>query len=161
MNTMVKMGSVYPLKLREARRARGLTQGDLAELLGVGSSTVCSWERGRCTPSKVYWCEIERILGIDRSIFECYDCAVIASLLRRAREELGLSKRKLARLAAVDDCTITRIERVGRCQTLVLVSLTKALLHIARLRGKNDAVPAELVDIAAGRLKNWTAGKRT
>lgn len=160
MNTMVKRGCEYPAVLRDARRGRGLTQGDLAALLGVKASTVCGWERGRCTPSPCYWDDLERVLGVAPSIFELYDASEIASMVKGARISLGITKKHLARLAAVDDCTIARVERVGRCQASVLACIVRALAHVARLRDKEGLVPDELVGIAKTRLRNWSMGRK-
>jgi putative transcriptional regulator len=38
-------------QLRQAREARGLTQADLAQALGVSRQTVISLEQGRYSPS--------------------------------------------------------------------------------------------------------------
>jgi len=35
----------------EGRRAKGLTQKALADIVGVKQSTVCLWETGQCKPS--------------------------------------------------------------------------------------------------------------
>ena len=34
------------MRIKERRKACGITQVQLAELLGVGQSTVCGWETG-------------------------------------------------------------------------------------------------------------------
>ena len=37
--------------MKEARRRAGLTQAELAALLGTGQSTIVRWERGQRSPS--------------------------------------------------------------------------------------------------------------
>lgn len=37
--------------LRELRKANGLTQGKLADMIGVDQRTVSAWEKGICEPS--------------------------------------------------------------------------------------------------------------
>lgn len=44
-------GSGVAARVREARRSAGLTQGALAQLVGVTAHTVGSWEAGRRSPS--------------------------------------------------------------------------------------------------------------
>jgi transcriptional regulator with XRE-family HTH domain len=39
-------------RIRQARTARGPSQGDVAERIGVGQTTVSSWEKGRTEPSR-------------------------------------------------------------------------------------------------------------
>lgn len=34
------------MRLKEYRKANGITQVQLAELMDVGQSTICAWERG-------------------------------------------------------------------------------------------------------------------
>jgi len=40
--------------IREARRRAGLSQAELAELLGVRQSSVSQWERGSTKPSTIH-----------------------------------------------------------------------------------------------------------
>jgi DNA-binding XRE family transcriptional regulator len=40
----------WPARLRHVREGRGLTQGELAALLGVGIRTANAWENGRNRP---------------------------------------------------------------------------------------------------------------
>lgn len=47
--------------LRELRKANGLTQSKLADMIGVDQRTVSAWEKGICEPSFSYLvmlCEI-------------------------------------------------------------------------------------------------------
>ncbi|WP_017324823.1 helix-turn-helix domain-containing protein [Synechococcus sp. PCC 7336] len=41
------MGEIYVSKVAELREARGLTQRQLADLVGVDPSTIRNWERDR------------------------------------------------------------------------------------------------------------------
>lgn len=61
------------MKLKEIRQANGLTQVQLAELMGVGQSTICGWERGSVgIPSDklplladLFGCTIDALYGRD------------------------------------------------------------------------------------------------
>ena len=56
--------------LERMRRDAGLTQGELAELLGVDRSTVAKWETGKSTPrlptlvemARLYGCSVEKLI---------------------------------------------------------------------------------------------------
>ncbi len=43
----IKFGSI----IREARVAKGLTQGELAQQLGIKNTTISNWEKDRSQPS--------------------------------------------------------------------------------------------------------------
>lgn len=156
MNTMAALGDVYPGALRAARKSLGLKQKDLGDMLHVQPSTVSAWECGRCTPSREYWDDIERILGVETSMFEKYDPEPIAEMLRATREALGLSKHRLGRMAGIDYCTVLRAEKLGRCQAPVFAKMVSAMVRFAEARGIEDAIPGELVEVACKRLKNWS-----
>lgn len=52
------------LKIRELREEKNLTQGQLAEKLGVVAHNVGDWERGKCEPSINMLIKIARALEI-------------------------------------------------------------------------------------------------
>jgi DNA-binding XRE family transcriptional regulator len=51
-----------PEQLRGLRWRRGMTQHDLASMLGVNPSTVEDWETGRCEPRRSNWVRISELL---------------------------------------------------------------------------------------------------
>ncbi len=51
-------------RIRDARKARSLTQEDLAALLGVSSRSVGDWERGSAEPRSTTAAKLAEILGI-------------------------------------------------------------------------------------------------
>ena len=51
-------GSGLGDSIREARRGVGLTQGQLADLVGVSAHTVWAWESGRMKPTHAHLVEI-------------------------------------------------------------------------------------------------------
>jgi putative transcriptional regulator len=51
-------------RLRDLRLARGLTQADLARLLGVSAYTVARWEAGEMVPTARNARRLARRLGV-------------------------------------------------------------------------------------------------
>lgn len=51
-------------RIREARRARGMTQGDLAAAVGVSRSAVAQWETGRAGQLRGNLSRIAAALGV-------------------------------------------------------------------------------------------------
>ena len=50
-------------KLKQARKAAGLTQKDLAERIGVYAKDICRWETGERTPSIESFAKLCKALG--------------------------------------------------------------------------------------------------
>lgn len=50
-------------RLREIRKHRGITQVQLAEIIGVEQSTISQWETGRSQPSLKIAVKIANALG--------------------------------------------------------------------------------------------------
>jgi len=51
-------------RINRARRQRGLSQEELARLLGSSWVTVCRWERGKRYPAPEFWESIRKVLGL-------------------------------------------------------------------------------------------------
>lgn len=58
-------------RIRELRKARGLTQADLAEVQGVSRNTINSIEVGRYVPSLPLALKLARFFG--KSVEEVFD----------------------------------------------------------------------------------------
>ena len=71
-------------RIREARRAVGLTQRELADLVGVASNTVWVWEAGRVRPTHQHLIEIAR--HCRTSVHELEGREWVYSELRREAE---------------------------------------------------------------------------
>lgn len=54
--------------IRNARKAKGLTQAEVADLYGSGQTTVSEWEKGKVTQIR-NWERLADILDIDRDVF--------------------------------------------------------------------------------------------
>lgn len=59
--------------LEQERKARGLTQSALGELLGVSRQTIISIERGRYNPSLTLAFQIARVFGCTIEDIFVYD----------------------------------------------------------------------------------------
>jgi transcriptional regulator with XRE-family HTH domain len=57
--------ATFGTSLRRWREQAGLTQGDLAEQLGITQQTVSDWERDRGLPHRTRTAELDRILGLE------------------------------------------------------------------------------------------------
>lgn len=51
--------------IREARRRRGLTQGELAERVGTSQSAIARWEKGGTAPSMDATMRVLRTMDLD------------------------------------------------------------------------------------------------
>lgn len=56
-----------PNRIRELREGRGLSQVDLAKLLGVSRDTVGLWERGKARPWARHRRDLARRLGVEEA----------------------------------------------------------------------------------------------
>ena len=59
------------ITLRAARVNKGLTQKEMAELVGVNNTTILKWEKGETYPDVINIRKIEEVLGVkyDNIIF--------------------------------------------------------------------------------------------
>jgi len=62
--------------LRQARKEKGLTQGNVADALGVSAQAVSKWERGENLPDVTYFPDLAKL----------YDCGV-EQILQAGRDE--------------------------------------------------------------------------
>jgi len=54
---------MFPDRLKDLRKQKKLTQGDLAELMGMSQATVASWEKGTRKPDIDALLQLAGILG--------------------------------------------------------------------------------------------------
>ena len=74
MRKVTAMGQKIGEKIREARKAAGMNQGQLAERLGMPQSQVSDWERGEVMPSVPSLVKLAPALKIDVSLL--IDCLI-------------------------------------------------------------------------------------
>lgn len=60
-------------KLLELRKERGLTQAELARLLGVAQQSVAQWEKGKNLPGNVSRIKIYDFFGVSASFLYADD----------------------------------------------------------------------------------------
>jgi len=63
------MEGFNPKKLKKKRKEKGLTQEDIAELIGVHPVSYARWESGDRQPKSKYLVKLSKILGVDPSYF--------------------------------------------------------------------------------------------
>lgn len=65
------------LRIRELREAKGMTQCDLGQLMGVSHVTVSGWENGTRMPMAARLPDLATVLGVE--VNELFGCEPAAS----------------------------------------------------------------------------------
>ena len=73
-------------RIRELRKQHGINQRELAEKLGIGHTTVSSYEVGRITPDIVVLYQLSQILDVDIQTF-FHESGVIPHVTFPSNEE--------------------------------------------------------------------------
>lgn len=63
-------------RLREVRKAKGLTQTELGELIGVGKSAICCYEKGTRNPTLEALISLILVFGVSADYLLGADCLV-------------------------------------------------------------------------------------
>jgi transcriptional regulator with XRE-family HTH domain len=132
-------------RLREERRARGMSQATTVRLLDVAQATYASWETGRCSPAEQHHEAIASFLGIDLEEVTAM-CDVpftvdastwppLGQIIGHQREVRQLRRADLATQLGVSAGTIAAWE---------LGSRMPAADHLRRLAAALDLEPAVL-----------------
>ena len=117
-------------KIRQARKSKGLTQGDLGASIGVSASMIGQYETEVRRPSFKTAAAVARVLGIDekalmvdleadnfQEIQELNTVAMtdiehtIGERIRTEREQRGISQKRLAEIAGIPAITLQQYER--------------------------------------------------
>ncbi len=80
--------------IRTARRAAGLSQGQLARLVGIEQSSVAQWERGATAPSLAHFRELAHRFGL-RGLWLLEPSTVgLGAKIRRCASTTGCRSRR-------------------------------------------------------------------
>ena len=117
-----RVSSAFGKMLREARLARGLTQGQLAQLIGINQTTIASYERTHSHPAPRHIPHLvsvlNLVLGMDRARLEeslsrprsKVQRTAVGRRLRQLRIERKLSQKELAARAGCPPPAISSYE---------------------------------------------------
>src|SRR5437868_14890753 len=87
----------YPMNnLREARIRAGLSQGELAEKVGVTQATISNWELGKGKPPDQKAIILKTVLDLGDSPVPSGESSLLATWLTKARLVKGWSVPELA-----------------------------------------------------------------
>lgn len=109
----------FGLRLRAARRARGLSIRELAEKFRVDPTTIWKWEHGRSAPFVRYLPGILELIGEEQAPTD----AALGDRIRAYRRKHGLTQRNLAMRLGVHQGTLSDWE-LGLhppCKRLLLI----------------------------------------
>lgn len=100
-------------EIKAARERLQLTQGELAQEVGVSLRTISNWERGSNVPRNRMGALVEA-LGFERGDEPESVEEALGKLVTEARTSMGLSKEKLAEIAGVAKNTLLHFEQGKR-----------------------------------------------
>ena len=92
--------------MRNWRLKAGLSQKQVAEWLGADPLTVVNWERNKTAIEVRFYPAIIDLLGFN----PLPEGQTPGERIRRARLSLGLSRKRLAALAGIDEATVAKLE---------------------------------------------------
>lgn len=130
------METTFYERLKELRKAAGLTQGQLSEKMLVHLQTVSRWERGLIEPdisqlgelSVTLNVSLEKLLGVtegEKTFQGNFDAAVFGKTLSKLRAKQGESQEVLATFLNVSPDAVSRWERGVTCpaiRELIMIS---------------------------------------
>lgn len=145
---------VFAANLREARKSKGLTQGELAKMAGLALETISRWERGERKPRAYDVEKVAQQLGVTAASLLGTDIVddlpedvaaplemMIAARLKAARKKLFSTEQELADVMSVPRRAVINWE-TGRVQptTEMIIRLAAILdVSVAYLLGESDA----------------------
>ena len=96
--------------LRKRRLDLRLLQREVAEQIGVDTTTITNWELGHTTPALCRMPNVIQFLGYDPQP----QPETLGQALKRRRQVRGMSQREMAKRLGVDPATVGRSEREAR-----------------------------------------------
>lgn len=132
-------------RLRDERRARGMTQAAAAEAIGVAQATYAGWETGRSLPERRLVRRVAHFLGLAPHEvarlarpplrLPAAPASPLGELVAGRRHALGLSREDLARRTGVSARTVGAWERGEKVPRSA---------HVRRLAAALEVAPAEV-----------------
>jgi transcriptional regulator with XRE-family HTH domain len=95
--------------IRKRRLDLKLLQKEVAGVLGVDTTTVTNWEKGRCQPKLYLIPRIVQFLGYNP--FNSAETTTIVERIKAFRRLHGLSQKKFAKVLKIDPTTLARWEK--------------------------------------------------
>lgn len=92
--------------MRNWRLKAGLSQKEVAARLGADPLTLVNWERGKTVIDVRFYPAIIALLGLN----PLPEGQTPGERIRRARLSRGLSRKRLAALAGIDEATVAKLE---------------------------------------------------
>jgi transcriptional regulator with XRE-family HTH domain len=121
--------SFDPAALVRVRRARGLTQDALGELVGLSRPALIAYEKGSRTPGPTILYRLAEALGVD--VLKLTSATLRTATLTDLRARAGFTKTELAAELGMRRHTYDRIERGVRQPEPELVPQLAAVLGVA------------------------------
>jgi len=137
---MLKLGR----SIRDNRRAKNLSQQQLADILNVNQSTISSWESGRENPQAEALLKIIDILKIAPILFPDQFQSSVQTLHASEQGGLSMTATERAELDALRAEVARNTEAAAR-NAVEISELRKMVKHIAR----NTSEICELLDVAS------------
>ena len=106
------MPSFDPTALVRLRRARGLTQDALGELVGLSRPALIAYEKGQRTPGPKILHRLATALDVD--VLKLTSVTLRTATMRDLRARVGVTKTELAAALDLRRHTYDRIERGAR-----------------------------------------------
>ena len=82
-------------RLREVRKKRGLTQTELGELIGVGKSAICCYEKETRNPTLEALIEMIHVFGVGADYLIGADCLIKTCRKDNSEEFATLTKEEI------------------------------------------------------------------
>jgi transcriptional regulator with XRE-family HTH domain len=102
-----EFGDSVGAHLRRRRRALGIGQREVANILVISESTLLNWENGKAAPADAAYPAVIQFLG-----YEPWDLpSSLREALRAERRRRGISVKEAAKLLPVDEGSWSRWER--------------------------------------------------
>ena len=101
-----------PERIKRLRMAGGLSQAQLAALIGISSTAVCNWETGEYMPkgrylprlAEVLSVGLEELMDVTKSIDDLTEEVVLLTAFRGLPKERQLIAIKMIEALKLDDC---------------------------------------------------------